>query len=149
MIKKRLTSSDEESENDEEAVRKCVKIRRKRNSINILQKIINRQNTGFFNENITKKSNEYSFKHIPAELRFCLKDLIPFCYLNQFFIGLTLCGNFLISYKRLCIDNENYDLLNNAAGYELYFWIFEPHRPLNRYVSNKDNKIKQRFFFNK
>lgn len=133
MLKKRLTTSDEETCEDEEPREKQVKMQ-KRNSKNILHKILNRSLTGYYNDSINKKSNEKTFYQIPSELRFCLKDIIPFCYLNHVFMGLSICGNFLISYNRSCCENENYDF-NSGYKYELYFWVFKPHMPLQRYVS--------------
>lgn len=126
MIKKRLvTKSDDESE--------CSESRKKHN-FNVLQKILNRNHSGFFNFFIYKNSNDKIFKQIPSELKFCLKDIVPFCYLaDHMFMGLSLCGNFLISYRRTC-ESESFDF-NSGFKYEIYFWIFRPHMPLQRFVS--------------
>lgn len=140
MIKKRLTNtSDEESDNDEDFHARPAKARRKRlNKQTILSKVLNRSSTGFFNQSIHNKSNQKTFSH-DAVLKFCLKDIIPFRYLNDhIFMGLSSCGNFLISYKRICCESEsslNYDF-NSAYKYELFFWIYRPHMPLSRYVSD-------------
>lgn len=139
MIKKRLTAeSDEESESELSARETSVKFRRKRNNNkNIIFNVVNRSLSGYFNYSITKKSNIHTFNHISSDLRFCLKDIIPFCYLeNQVFMGLSLCGNFLLSYKRCCESSETYDF-NSGFKYELFFWIFKPHMPLHNYVSKK------------
>lgn len=136
MIKKRLTTdSDDESESELNLCETSVKFRRKRNNKNILLNFVNRSMTGYFNYSLTKKYNVHDFNHISSDLRFCLKDIIPFCYLeNQVFMGLSLCGNFLLSYKRCCENSESYDF-NAGYKYELFFWIFKPHMPLHRYVS--------------
>jgi DDB1- and CUL4-associated factor 15 len=136
MIKKRLTTgSDEESE--PKSAETAAKFRRKRSDENILLKLTNRSRFGFFNNSINKKSNDRTIKHIPPEMRFCLKDIVPFCYLtNQIYMGLSYCGNFLISYsKRLYCESESYDFNSGGYKFELFFWIFRPHMPLQRYVS--------------
>lgn len=139
MIKKRLTStSDEESDKDEDARIRTARTRRKRiNKQLILTKVLNRSSTGFFNQSIHNKSNQKTFNHEPA-LKFCLKDIIPYRNLNDhIFMGLSSCGNFLISYRRFCCESEttiNYDF-NSGYKYQLYFWVYRPHFHLNKYVS--------------
>lgn len=137
MLKKRLTTTtDEESDNDEKFRDRPTKARKKRRN-NIVEKILNRSSFGFFNKSISNKSHQKSFSsdHV---LKFCLKDIIPFRYINDhIFMGLTSCGNFLLSYKRICCESEsvvNYDF-NSGYKYELFFWIYRPHMPLGRYVS--------------
>lgn len=140
MIKKRLTStSDEDSDNEEDARVTTAKVRRKRfNKQLILSKVLNRSSSGFFNQSIHNKSNQTSFITEPA-LKFCLKDIIRYKNVNDhIFMGLTYCGNFLISYRRSCCESEstiNYDF-NSGYKYQLYFWIFRPHFPLSKYVSS-------------
>lgn len=134
MIKKRLnTLSDDDSECEETASGGHSKCRKKR-SVNVLHKIINRARSGFFNSSINQKSNDKIFTQIPSELKFCLKDIVPFCYLaDHVFMGLSLCGTFLISYRRSC-ESESFDF-NSGYKYELFFWIFKPHESLKRFVS--------------
>lgn len=136
MIKKRLTNtSDEDSDGDEKLRAKPAKTRKKRN---ILSKVLNREKSGFFNYSVNSKSNSKTFSQDHV-LKFCLKDIIPFRYLNDhIFMGLSSCGNFLISYKRICCESEstlNYDF-NSGYKYELFFWIYKPHMPLSKYVRN-------------
>lgn len=135
MIKKRLTNtSDEDSDADEKHRVKPARTRKKRN---ILTKILNRENSGYFNFSTNAKSNSKNFSQENV-LKFCLKDIIPFRYLNDhIFMGLSSCGNFLISYKRISCESEstlNYDF-NSGYKYELFFWIYRPHMALSRYVS--------------
>jgi DDB1- and CUL4-associated factor 15 len=134
MIKKRLTNtSDEDSDADENLRAKPAKARKKRG---ILTKILNREKSGFFNCSANAKSNSQIFSN-ESVLKFCLKDIIPFRYLNDhIFMGLSSCGNFLISYKRISCENEstlNYDF-NSGYKYELFFWVYRPHMALSRYV---------------
>lgn len=137
MIKKRLTaSSDDESDNDGHYRGRPAKARRKRVNKQVLAKIMNRSSTGFFSSSFQSKCHQKTLGS-DHTLRFCLKDIIPFRYLNDhIFMGLSHCGNFLISYKRVCCDNEasiNYDF-NSNYKYELFFWVYRPHYPLSRYV---------------
>lgn len=135
MIKKRLTNtSDDESESEEKARVKSAKTRKKRANKHVLTKILNRSATGYFNSGINIRSHQKTFSHEHV-LKFCLKDIIPFRYLNDhIFMGLSACGNFLISYKRISCENEsNYDF-NSGYKYELFFWIYRPHMPLSKYV---------------
>jgi DDB1- and CUL4-associated factor 15 len=139
MIKKRLTAtSDEESDNGESLRGRPAKTRRKRVNKQILTRIINRSSTGYFSSSLNHKFHQKTFgsDHV---LKFCLKDIIPFRYLNDhIFMGLSSCGNFLISYKRVCCDNEASMNFNENYKYELFFWIYRPHFPLSRYVRKID-----------
>lgn len=109
---------------------------RKKNE-NILKRLTNRESTGYFNNNLQHKSNLNAFEKIPEDLQFCLKEIIPYCYLNQVYMGLSSCGQFLLSYCRIVGDNENesYDFNGAEYKYELFFWIYRPHHPLTKYVS--------------
>jgi DDB1- and CUL4-associated factor 15 len=132
MIKKRLTlKSDEESDGDDrDRFRREKKIKNQ----NILMKILNRESTGFFNQSQRSRCNNKELNR-DTTLKICLKDIIPFRYLNDhIFMGLSSCGNFLISYRRKCSEVDSFDL-NAVFKYELFFWIFRPHYPLSKYVS--------------
>lgn len=133
MIKKRLNSnSDDESDGDEND--RFRREKRMKNE-NILMKIINRGSTGFFNQSMRCRSNNKELNR-DTTLKICLKDIIPFRYLNDhIFMGLSACGNFLISYRRKCSEIDTFDL-NSVFKYELFFWIFRPHYPLSKYVSS-------------
>lgn len=63
---------------------------------NIIFKILNRERSSFFNfPNLKSHSDPY--KEVPSALSFCLKDIVPICYLeSHIFMGLTSCGQFLI-----------------------------------------------------
>ena len=64
---------------------------------NILLKILNRERSGYFNYEKLKSHIKIPYKEIPTSLAFCLKDIVPVCYLeNHIFMGLTACGQFLI-----------------------------------------------------
>lgn len=132
MIKKRLTAqSDDEIEKKATTSASSSKSRKKQ-SFNVLQKIVNRSQSSWFNSQIDRHSNEKIFSQIPPDLKFCLKDIVPFCFLaDHVFMGLSLCGTFLISYRRSC-ESESFDF-NSGYKYEIYFWIFRPHMPLQRF----------------
>lgn len=138
MIKKRLTAtSDEDSDNDEELRVRPAKARKKRKDSQIL-KILNRARSGYFNNSMNNKSNQKSIgpEHV---LKFCLKDIIPLRAHEHIFMGLSSCGNFMISYKRIACEIEsNYDF-NSGYKYELFFWIYRPHMPFGRYVRSQNS----------
>lgn len=103
---------------------------------NILLKLVHRQRTGHFTNHAKKQTRQAPFAKVPPHLSFCLKDIIPCCYLeSHIFMGLTACGQFLISYKGT-IDSlqfRSYDI-TAMHRYELYFWIFRPHLPLHKFI---------------
>uniref|UniRef100_A0A336MM12 CSON003535 protein n=1 Tax=Culicoides sonorensis TaxID=179676 RepID=A0A336MM12_CULSO len=114
-----------------------MKVRRKSENENILIKLKNREAFGYFSSRPKKRFREKPFKKIPAVLSFCLKDIIPCCFLEgHIFMGLTACGQFLLSYK-VRVDDEvvtAYDF-STVYRYELFFWIYRPHNPLHKYFS--------------
>lgn len=135
MINQRLTnSSDEDSDDDEDPQAKLARTQRRPINKSVLKKIFNRSATGYFNSTATHKSHQKSFTHESA-LKFCLKDIIPYGNLNDhIFMGLSACGNFLISYKRISCENENSYDFNTGYKYELFFWVYRPHTSLCKYV---------------
>ncbi|CRL03889.1 CLUMA_CG017013, isoform A [Clunio marinus] len=133
MLKKRLiNTSDDESEDDGKSCMKSVKSRKTLISSHVLSKVLNRSATSYFNSSFRSKSHQMSL-HQDNVLKFCLKDIIPFRYLDHIFMGLTQDGNFLISYKRMSLENENHYDFYSGYKYELFFWIYRPHYPLSRY----------------
>lgn len=106
------------------------------NHQNILVKLIHRQRSGYFSNHFKKKTRQLPFPVVPIQLSYCLKDIIPCCYLEgHIFMGLSACGQFLISYKGT-IDSfqfRSYDI-TAMHRYELYFWIFRPHYPLHKFI---------------
>ncbi|XP_059610811.1 uncharacterized protein LOC132257797 [Phlebotomus argentipes] len=102
---------------------------------NIIRKLLNRERTGCFSSNGRKIAKEPPFKHVPNRLAFHLKEIVPYCYLDDHvFMGLSACGQFLLSYK-LSYDEESINHYNFSAPYkyELYFWIYRPHCMLVNY----------------
>ncbi|XP_039445838.1 uncharacterized protein LOC120425387 [Culex pipiens pallens] len=103
----------------------------------VLLKVLNREHSGVFAGGLTRKSRELPFREVPEHLHFCLKEIVPYCYLQgHVFMGLTACGQFLISYKASCDYDEvitsEYNFSSNYK-YELYFWIYRPHFLLSKY----------------
>ncbi|XP_058057363.1 uncharacterized protein LOC131208582 [Anopheles bellator] len=104
---------------------------------NVLLKVLNREHSGYFTTGLNRRYHEEPFQEVPGHLQFCLKDIVPYCYLNNhIFMGLTSCGQFLLSY-RLSYDYE--EVLTNGLHfrsnhkYELFFWIYRPHMLLSKY----------------
>ncbi|XP_019541474.3 uncharacterized protein LOC109412287 [Aedes albopictus] len=104
---------------------------------NVLLKVLNREHCGYFSTGLNKRSHREAFREVPAHLSFCLKEIVPYCYLKgHVFMGLSACGQFLLSYKASydyeeVITNE-YNFSSNYK-YELYFWIYRPHFLLSKY----------------
>ncbi|XP_050087614.1 uncharacterized protein LOC126572392 [Anopheles aquasalis] len=104
---------------------------------NVLLKVLNREHSGYFSTGLNKRSHQQPYQEVPEHLQYCLKDIVPYCFLDgHIFMGLTSCGQFLLSY-RLTYDYE--DPLMNGLNflsnhkYELYFWIYRPHVLLSKY----------------
>ncbi|XP_065079248.1 uncharacterized protein LOC135702160 [Ochlerotatus camptorhynchus] len=104
---------------------------------NVLLKVLNREHCGYFSTGLNKRSHREAFREVPEHLSFCLKEIVPYCYLQgHVFMGLSACGQFLLSYKASydydeLITNE-YNFSSNYK-YELYFWIYRPHFLLSKY----------------
>jgi DDB1- and CUL4-associated factor 15 len=97
------------------------------------------QRNGYFNSGDLKSHEKIPYKEVPSSLAFCLKDIVPVCYLeNHIFMGLTSCGQFLISYKRYYENEEtiNYDF-SSGYKYELFFWIYSPGKLLSKYYNGE------------
>ncbi|XP_058811749.1 uncharacterized protein LOC131676608 [Topomyia yanbarensis] len=105
---------------------------------NILLKVLNREHCGYFSTGLNQRSHRAAFRQVPEHLSFCLKEIVPYCYLKgHVFMGLSACGQFLLSYKVAYeIDEETTDEYNYFSSnykYELYFWIYRPHFLLSKY----------------
>ncbi|XP_065372425.1 uncharacterized protein LOC135964204 [Calliphora vicina] len=97
---------------------------------NLANKLMKREYMG--NSRRTKSF----FANVPTRLSFCLKDLIPPNFIQgQVFMGLSACGQFLLSYK-FC-SSENASLSHYSFSmrfkYTLFFWIYQPFKPLRNF----------------
>lgn len=85
------------------------------NLLNWVIKILPFQQFGAFNSRQNGKSDELPFLKIPERLRFCLRDIVPYCYLDDHvFMGLTSCGQFLLSYT-VAFEEEDEELTQNYS----------------------------------
>ncbi|XP_067617826.1 uncharacterized protein [Eurosta solidaginis] len=104
---------------------------------NLVQKIFNRERTGSFAcKTRYMLAPGRVFDQVPNRLRFCLKDIVPNCFLQgHMFMGLSACGQFLLSYKVCCNDNifASHYAFSYGYKYTLYFWIYQPHKPLRSF----------------
>ncbi|XP_050068332.1 uncharacterized protein LOC126556847 [Anopheles maculipalpis] len=102
---------------------------------NVLLKVLNREHSGYLATGLNKRSHQQPFQEVPEQLQFCLKSIVPYCFLSgHIFMGLTSCGQFLLSYK-LSYDYDE-AFANDFCSihkYELYFWIYRPHVLLSKY----------------
>ncbi|XP_055848551.1 uncharacterized protein LOC129913751 [Episyrphus balteatus] len=107
--------------------------------VNLHYMLMKRENTGHFSGNRRSKQVKRAFNKVPTRLGFCLKDIVPYCYLQgHMFMGLTACGQYLLSYKVCCNEssNANASYFNIGYKYTLYFWIYRPHQPLRRFFKS-------------
>uniref|UniRef100_A0A182NG50 DDB1- and CUL4-associated factor 15 WD40 repeat-containing domain-containing protein n=1 Tax=Anopheles dirus TaxID=7168 RepID=A0A182NG50_9DIPT len=102
---------------------------------NILLKVLSREHSGYLASGLNRRSRQQPFQEVPEQLQFCLKSIVPYCYLNgHIFMGLTSCGQFLLSYKLSYeLDEVFANDFSSLHKYELYFWIYRPHMLLNKY----------------
>uniref|UniRef100_A0A182PNI8 DDB1- and CUL4-associated factor 15 WD40 repeat-containing domain-containing protein n=1 Tax=Anopheles epiroticus TaxID=199890 RepID=A0A182PNI8_9DIPT len=49
---------------------------------NVLLKVLTRQHSGYLATGLNKRSHEQPFPEVPEQLKFCLKNIVPYCYLN-------------------------------------------------------------------
>lgn len=107
--------------------------------INLHYLLMKRENSGHFSGNPRSRQVKRAFTKVPSRLGFCLKDIVPYCYLQgHMFMGLTACGQYLLSYKVCCNEssNANASYFNIGYKYTLYFWIYRPHQPLRRFFKS-------------
>lgn len=89
-------------------------------SQNVLLKLMNQERTGYFSKSSLFKVRQQAFHQVPSRLSFCLKEIVPYCYLQgHVFMGLTVCGQFLLSYKMTCNEESTNDYsFTTAYKYE-------------------------------
>lgn len=57
---------------------------------NVLLKVLNRQHSGYFSSGLNKRSHQAAFREVPEHLSFCLKEIVPYCYLQGLdWVGLS------------------------------------------------------------
>nr|XP_014092377.1 uncharacterized protein LOC106618959 [Bactrocera oleae] len=107
------------------------------NPTNLVHKIYNRERTdNFSGRTRSDHAQQRAYEQVPNRLRFCLKDIVPKCFLQgHMFMGLSACGQFLLSYKVCCNDNmmTNHYSFGYGYKYTLYFWVYQPHKPLRSF----------------
>lgn len=116
--------------------------------------VLHLQRTGFFSDSILHKDKKMAFTRVPKRLSFCLKEIVPYCYLNgwvprrvgwtksyfnnskfifydfrlglggirHIFMGLTICGQFLLSYKFISDEDATENNYSFTSTYK-YEWV--------------------------
>lgn len=135
------TSDEEDSDESEDLETTIVpeKDVTPNEEVNLHYMLMKRENTGHFSGNRRSRQVKRAFTKVPSRLGFCLKDIVPYCYLQgHMFMGLTACGQYLLSYKVCCNEssNANASYFNIGYKYTLYFWIYRPHQPLRRFFKS-------------
>lgn len=49
---------------------------------NVLLKLMNQERTGYFSKGPLYKVRQQAFHQVPSRLSFCLKEIVPYCYLQ-------------------------------------------------------------------
>ncbi|XP_030375999.1 uncharacterized protein LOC115625176 [Scaptodrosophila lebanonensis] len=110
-------------------------------SRNFVQMLHDRERTGFFSgRSCLGQKPQIPYDKVPNRLKLYLKDLLPNNALEgHVFMGLTACGQYMLSYRVVCNDNTmlNHYSFNVGYKYILYFWIFQPHKKLRHSFSRR------------
>uniref|UniRef100_A0A182JVS0 DDB1- and CUL4-associated factor 15 WD40 repeat-containing domain-containing protein n=1 Tax=Anopheles christyi TaxID=43041 RepID=A0A182JVS0_9DIPT len=76
---------------------------------NVLLKVLTRQHSGYLATGLNKRSHQQPFPEVPEQLQFCLKSIVPYCYLN----GPHMLLN---KYFHVCLfDDHRVDEIKNVT----------------------------------
>ncbi|XP_023174258.2 uncharacterized protein LOC111601751 [Drosophila hydei] len=108
---------------------------------NLVQMLYDRERTGFFSgQSRAGQKQKLPYDQVPNRLKLYLKDVLASNALEgHIFMGLTACGQYMISHRVVCNDNTslNHYSFNVGYKYTLYFWLFQPHKKLRYFFSRR------------
>ncbi|XP_030559819.1 uncharacterized protein LOC115761928 [Drosophila novamexicana] len=108
---------------------------------NLVQMLYDRERTGFFSgQSREGQKQKLPYDQVPNRLKLYLKDVLASNALEgHIFMGLTACGQYMISHRVVCNDNTslNHYSFNVGYKYTLYFWLFQPHKKLRYFFSRR------------
>ncbi|XP_033149078.1 uncharacterized protein LOC117134687 isoform X2 [Drosophila busckii] len=107
---------------------------------NFVKLLYDRERTGFFSgKSRSSRIQELPYERVPNRLKIYLKDTLNNIGEGHVFMGLTACGQYMISYRVVCNDNTslNHYSFNVGYKYTLYLWIFQPHKKLRYCFSRR------------
>ncbi|XP_034487357.1 uncharacterized protein LOC117791657 [Drosophila innubila] len=108
---------------------------------NLVQMLFDRERTGHFS-GISRagQKQKLPYERVPNRLKLYLKDVLASNAVEgHIFMGLTACGQYMISHRVVCNDNTslNHYSFNVGYKYTLYFWLFQPHKKLRYFFSRR------------
>ncbi|EDV93113.1 uncharacterized protein LOC6564021 [Drosophila grimshawi] len=108
---------------------------------NLMQMLYDRERTGFFSgRSQAGQKQKLPYDRVPNRLKLYLKDVLASNAMEgHIFMGLTACGQYMISHRVECNDNTslNHYSFNVGYKYTLYFWLFQPHKKLRYFFSRR------------
>ncbi|KAH8307564.1 hypothetical protein KR044_003005 [Drosophila immigrans] len=108
---------------------------------NLVQMLFDRERTGFFSGlSRAGQKQKLPYEKVPNRLKLYLKDVLASNAVEgHIFMGLTACGQYMISHRVVCNDNTslNHYSFNVGYKYTLYFWLFQPHKKLRYFFSRR------------
>ncbi|EDW13996.1 uncharacterized protein LOC6572426 [Drosophila mojavensis] len=108
---------------------------------NLVQMLYDRERTGFFSgRSRAGQKQKLPYDQVPNRLKLYLKDVLASNALEgHIFMGLTACGQYMISHRVECNDSTslNHYSFNVGYKYTLYFWLFQPHKKLRYFFSRR------------
>ncbi|KAH8241949.1 hypothetical protein KR038_003162, partial [Drosophila bunnanda] len=108
---------------------------------NLVQMLYDRERTGFFSGSSRAcQKPQLPYDRVPNRLKLYLKDVLASNVMEgHIFMGLTACGQYLLSHRVVCNDSSslNHYSFNVGYKYTLYFWLFQPHKHLRYFFSRR------------
>ncbi|XP_017100838.2 uncharacterized protein [Drosophila bipectinata] len=133
-----ISTADSSDESTEEPTTVPVALPRTRN---LVQMLYDRERTGFFSgSSRAGQRQQLPFDRVPNRLKLHLKDVLASSLMDgHIFMGLTSCGQYMLSHRVVCNDSSslNHYSFNMGYKYTLYFWLFHPHKKLRYFFSRR------------
>ncbi|XP_017079895.2 uncharacterized protein LOC108113723 [Drosophila eugracilis] len=108
---------------------------------NLVQMLYDRERTGFFSgSSRAGQKQQLPYDRVPNRLKLYLKDVLASSLMEgHIFMGLTACGQYMLSHRVVCNDSSslNHYSFNMGYKYTLYFWPFQPHKRLRHFFSRR------------
>ncbi|XP_060647869.1 LOW QUALITY PROTEIN: uncharacterized protein LOC132785685 [Drosophila nasuta] len=138
-----VDSSDEAVDNEESPKTNMYnhQIQVQSRTRNLVQMLFDRERTGYFSgASRAGQKQKLPYDKVPNRLKLYLKDVLASNAVEgHIFMGLTACGQYMISHRVVCNDNTslNHYSFNVGYKYTLYFWLFQPHKKLRYFFSRR------------
>ncbi|XP_022210853.2 uncharacterized protein LOC111066489 [Drosophila obscura] len=108
---------------------------------NLAQMLYDRERSGFFSgTSRAGQKQQLPYDRVPNRLKLYLKDVIASNVMEgHIFMGLTACGQYMLSHRVVCNDSSslNHYSFNMGYKYTLYFWIFQPFKKLRYFFTRR------------